>query len=134
MARLMAAGGPEPGRVRPAAGEDVAPLALGPCILLLVGEAPRHGYELIDRLKEFGFDWGGPGPIYHQLRKLRAAGLVRSRLEHPGGPARRIYELTDLGTATLAGYAVSASESATRLECFIERARTWRCCAQDAWT
>lgn len=127
MTRPVAPGGPDVGLVRRAEGEEVAPLGLGPCILLLVAEAPRHGYELIDRLKEFGFDWGGPGPIYHHLRKLGAAGLVRSRWEHPGGPARRVYELTDLGTATLAGYAVSASVSATRLECFLERARTWRC-------
>lgn len=85
---------------------------LGPCILLLLAEAPRHGYQLIGPLKAFGFDWGGPGLIYQELRKLFSAGLVRSSWEQPGGPARRVYEPTETGMTSLADYIRSAAEEA----------------------
>lgn len=85
---------------------------LGPCILLLLAEAPRHGYQLIDPLKAFGFDWGGPGPIYQALHKLFSAGLVRSVWEQSGGPARRVYEPTETGITSLADYVRSAAEEA----------------------
>lgn len=85
---------------------------LGPCILLLLAEAPRHGYQLIGPLKVFGFDWGGPGPIYQELRKLFSAGLVRSVWEQSGGPARRVYEPTETGITSLADYVRSAAAEA----------------------
>ena len=52
-------------------GDVAHPRALlAPCLLLLLAEAPGHGYELMERLKPLGFDWGGPGPIYRELRAL----------------------------------------------------------------
>lgn len=75
---------------------------LRPCLLLLLAEGPGHGYDLMARLKPFGFDWGGPGPIYRELRALEEAGQVRSSWEAPGaGPARHVYELSPAGTARL---------------------------------
>lgn len=50
---------------------------LAPSLLLLLAEAPGHGYELMDRLRPLGFDWGGPGPIYRELRTLEDAGPHR---------------------------------------------------------
>lgn len=88
---------------------------LGPCILLLLSEAPRHGYQLIDPLKLFGFDWGGPGLVYQELRKLHAAGLVRSTWEQGRGPARRVYEPTEAGRKALATYVSNAAELAELL-------------------
>ena len=71
---------------------------LAPCLLLLLAEAPGHGYELMERLKPLGFDWGGPGPIYRELRSLENAGLVASAWSAPrAGPVPRVYELTDEG-------------------------------------
>lgn len=79
---------------------------LRPCLLLLLAESRGHGYDLMARLKPFGFDWGGPGPIYRELRVLEAAGLVGSAWEAPGaGPARHVYELTPAGVETLALWA-----------------------------
>lgn len=88
---------------------------LAPCILLVLAEAPRHGYQLIDPLKTFGFDWSGPGQIYHELRKLAAADLVRSTWEQSGGPARRVYEPTDAGLRVLAAYVQEITEVARRV-------------------
>ena len=49
---------------------------IAPFALLLLAERPCHGYALVERLKSFGFDWGGPGPLYNHLRQLESAGLV----------------------------------------------------------
>jgi PadR family transcriptional regulator PadR len=75
---------------------------LAPCLLLLLAEAPGHGYELMERLKPLGFDWGGPGPIYRELRSLENAGLVASAWSAPrAGPVPRVYELTMEGRKSL---------------------------------
>lgn len=110
--------------------EEVAPPRgfLGPCILLLLAEAPRHGYQLIGPLKTFGFDWGGPGLIYQELRKLSSGGLVRSAWEQGSGPARRVYEPTETGLSSLAGYIRSATEEAAMVGALIvEAERTTPC-------
>ena len=78
-------------------GDVAHPRALlAPCLLLLLAEAPGHGYELMERLKPLGFDWGGPGPIYRELRALENNGLVASAWSAPrAGPVPRVYELTN---------------------------------------
>ncbi len=85
------------------------------CILLLLSESPSHGYQLIDPLKLFGFDWNGPGPLYQELHKLNTAGLVHSTWEQGRGPARRVYEPTDAGRVALATYVRGASQAAEQL-------------------
>jgi DNA-binding PadR family transcriptional regulator len=72
------------------------------CLLLLLGEAPGHGYELAERLKQWGFELSGPGPVYRELRVLEENGLVRSTWSPPrSGPVPRVYELTSTGRKAL---------------------------------
>ena len=72
------------------------------CLLLLLAETPGHGYEVTERLKQWGFDLAGPGPVYRELRLLEEAGLVRSMWSAPqSGPVPRVYELTVEGQAAL---------------------------------
>jgi PadR family transcriptional regulator PadR len=67
-------------------------------ILLLLDERPGHGYDLIDRVKPFGFERDDPSRVYRSLRWLENAGFVRPSWETPAaGPARRVYELTPEG-------------------------------------
>ncbi|MDQ6711794.1 MAG: DUF6390 family protein [Candidatus Dormibacteraeota bacterium] len=81
---------------------------LRPCTLLLLKEAPAHGYELLERLAEFGFA-RDPGGLYRTLRGLEAEGVVRSSWETGAtGHDRRTYKLTEEGelhdwAATLQG-------------------------------
>lgn len=75
---------------------------LGTCILLLLSEAPGHGYQLIVPLRAFGFVWRSPGPIYQELRKLERAQLISATWEQAGGPARRVYGPTAAGNVALA--------------------------------
>ena len=96
-----------------------------PCILLLLGEHSSHGYELIERLKEFGVLDNGTGRVYRELRQLEDAGLVHSvwEVSQIRGPARRVYELTRQGRDLLSACAESAARLAGTVECYVPRAR-----------
>jgi PadR family transcriptional regulator PadR len=75
---------------------------LRPCLLLLLHEAPAHGYELRERLRPLGFSRDDPGRLYRALRALENAQLVRSAWQSSsGGPDRRTYELTRAGEERL---------------------------------
>ena len=70
------------------------------CVLLLLKEAPAHGYELLQRLHNF--DMGhDTGRLYRTLRALEEEGLVRSGWETGNGHERRSYVLTPAGNAWL---------------------------------
>lgn len=106
---LAAAGSPRlvratsPGNLRTRSAVDVGDPRgmLRACILLLVGERPSHGYDLIDRLRPLGFEHD-PSRIYRALRWLETAGLVRPTWHTPAsGPARRVFEVTPAGCAAL---------------------------------
>jgi DNA-binding PadR family transcriptional regulator len=64
-------------------------------ILTLLGEQPRHGYELITALEErSGGRWRpSPGAIYPALRKLVERGLISATEVDD----KTRYELTDTG-------------------------------------
>ncbi len=68
-------------------------------ILVMLSEAPGHGYALHDRLEEAGFDWGhATGGLYRALAVLAEDGFVESYWDTPlRGPARRTYEITSVG-------------------------------------
>ena len=75
---------------------------LAPSLLLLLAEFPGHGYELMERLRPLGFDWGGPGPIHRDLHSLEDAGLIASDwVVGESGPGRRVYEITPSGRESL---------------------------------
>ena len=63
--------------------------------LLLLAEAPRNGYQIMQELEaRSGGAWRpSPGSVYPALQQLEDEGLIRSR-EHDG---RKRYELTDDG-------------------------------------
>lgn len=77
--------------------------AVAQSILVLLGEQPRHGYELITALEErSGGRWRpSPGAIYPALRKLEDRGLISS--VDDDGKTR--YELTDAGRKWVAAAA-----------------------------
>lgn len=93
-----------------------------PCLLLLLAEASAHGYELIDRLRPFGFELGDPASIYKSLRQMEADGLVTSSWEVSSrGPARRVYALTSDGRDLLESWALTLAQSRAILDRFLER-------------
>ena len=95
---------------------------LRPCVLLLLREQPTYGYDLLDRIGEFGFDESDPGGLYRILRKLEKEGLVRSgwrRSDH--GPRRRSYELTGRGVEELNERARDFAAGERRIDAFLSR-------------
>src|ERR1700751_1272046 len=89
--------GPRGGRIGRLPGHG----DLGFGLLALIGEQPRHGYELIKELEERpgGAYRPSPGVIYPTLSLLEDEGFVR-----PASPeaARKLYEITPEGAAALA--------------------------------
>jgi DNA-binding PadR family transcriptional regulator len=68
-------------------------------ILDLVGEKPRHGYEIIKELESrfYGFYSPSPGTVYPTLQLLEELGWVKSHEEE----GKKVYEITDKGQAEL---------------------------------
>jgi len=94
---------------------------LQPCLLLLIAESPAHGYDLLDRLAEFGFE-RDPGGLYRALRTMEGDGLVRSEWQlSNAGPGRRHYELTSRGHEQLQAHADGLLAIRHVVEVYIQR-------------
>jgi DNA-binding PadR family transcriptional regulator len=92
-----------------------------PCLLLLLQERPDYGYDLVARLRPLGVE-DDSAAIYRMLRTLEAEGQVTSRWKEPvAGPARRMYEITTIGSSRLEDWAVALDESRQVLQGFLER-------------
>ncbi len=95
-----------------------------PCLLLLLGEAPAHGYELVDRMRPFGFEINDPASVYKTLRQMEQDGLASSQWElSTRGPARRVYSLTGDGRDLLEAWAFTLDKNREILEHFLQRYR-----------
>jgi PadR family transcriptional regulator PadR len=73
-------------------------------ILAVVEETPRHGYAIIEALQvRSGGDLDLPtGTVYPALRRLEAAGHLKSTWATIGGRKRRTYTLSASGRRALA--------------------------------
>ncbi len=95
---------------------------LRPCVLLLLKESPAHGYDLLERLKAFGFPGSDPGGLYRMLRGLEEERLVHSAWEPSvAGPQRRRYEITRAGSETLHEQAKALAATSGVLDAFVSR-------------
>lgn len=68
-------------------------------LLKLLGEQPRHGYEVISLLEDrfLGLYAPSAGTVYPRLAKLESEGLVT----HDDVDGRKVYSLTDAGREEL---------------------------------
>ena len=79
--------------------------ALEYCVLALLVDEPRYGFDLIRRLNEIDGLLTTEGTIYPLLTRLRRDDLVASDWrESSEGPPRRYYRLTPQGQVALAGF------------------------------
>jgi PadR family transcriptional regulator PadR len=96
-----------------------------PRLLLELAKKSAHGYELIERLGQEGDSSPDPGNVYRMLRALEEDGLVCSNWDTQNtGPARRVYELTDLGLEFLHAWGVSIQQTHQSLGRFLSEYRT----------
>ena len=93
-----------------------------PVALVLLREQNSHGYELMERLEEFGLEEGvSPGTLYRTLRRMEKEGLCESEWEASGsGPTRRTYSITDAGEEYLAAWAEGCKRYQNVMDCFYE--------------
>ena len=93
-----------------------------PCLLLCLSEASGHGYDLIERLRPFGFEFNDPAGVYKTLRQMEQDGLITSEWEaSTRGPARRVYSLTSDGRDLLEAWAHTLEKSQEILAHFLAR-------------
>lgn len=86
-------------------------------VLSLLGEAPRHGYEIEQLIEERGLrEWTSIGfsSIYFLLGRLEKRGLAAPLPGQAGGKARRAFAITDDGRERLVQEALRAMEQPAR--------------------
>jgi DNA-binding PadR family transcriptional regulator len=107
-------GGGGPGGFGFRAGRKLSAADLQLLILALIGERPRHGYDLIKAIEERsrGFYSPSPGVIYPALTYLEEAGDAAPEVEG----TRKLYRLTDAGRARLEEARAQADALLRRLE------------------
>lgn len=89
------------------------------CLLVLLHREPGYGYNLMDGLKEFGFQTKEMdiSILYRALRDLETAGLVVSSWgEESLGPQRRVYTITSQGEAALSEWIASLRQRRKEIE------------------
>jgi poly-beta-hydroxybutyrate-responsive repressor len=92
------------------------------CLLLLLAERCDHGYELTERLAQFGLDHTDAAGVYRALRTLEGDGSVLSTwVPSRGGPARRVYQLTDRGRQVLAEHGDELRREKKQLDQYLAR-------------
>ena len=93
----------------------LAPVAL----VVLHEEESSYGYDLMERLEEFGFEEINPGTLYRTLRQMENEGLCVSKLETTeDGYERRTYSITDAGESYLAAWAEGCKRYQNVMDCF----------------
>ncbi|RLL46592.1 poly-beta-hydroxybutyrate-responsive repressor [Oceanobacillus piezotolerans] len=90
-----------------------------PVLLLLLKDWNAHGYELMHKLTEFGFQSVDKGNFYRILRQLEKDDLVHSEWDTTSsGPAKRIYSITKAGENYLGIWANTLGEYQKMLDQF----------------
>jgi PadR family transcriptional regulator PadR len=95
---------------------------LEPCLLLLLREDARHGYNLLDELHRFGFAAGSldPSIVYRVLREMEQNGWVVSAWDTTGsGPPRRIYRVTTEGEEYLRWWIADLEQTRAEIDRFL---------------
>ena len=94
---------------------------LTPVALVILREESSYGYELKERLEEFGFAEINAGTLYRTLRQMENEGLCESEWETSnGGPARRMYAITSAGESYLAAWAEGCKAYQNVMDCFFQ--------------
>src|SRR5215212_6936576 len=93
---------------------------LTPVTLVLLKEESSYGYEILERLEEeFGFEQISAGSLYRTLKRREKEGRCRTGWEpSAGGPARRMYSITEAGESYLAAWAKACEQYQNVMDSF----------------
>ena len=94
---------------------------LVPVTLVMLKQWNIYGYELMERAVELGLETANPGTVYRTLRKMEKDELCESKWETScGGPARRMYSITDAGEAYLGLWFKSLEQYQKTTDAFLQ--------------
>jgi len=92
------------------------------CVLALLRDGERYGFELVRTLSEVPGMVTSEGTLYPLLSRLRRAGVVEtSWRESPSGPPRRYYQLTTSGRAVLEAFSGEWASFRDAVDHFLEQ-------------
>ena len=92
------------------------------CVLSLLADEERYGFDLVRGLSELDGMVTSEGTIYPLLSRLRRDGLVESTWqESPSGPPRRYYRLSTAGRAALEAFRLEWRRFRDAVDHFVER-------------
>lgn len=75
------------------------------CILKIINDDEVYGYEIAEKLKEYGINEVSEGTIYPLLLRLERNGVLNFvKKESPLGPKRKYYSLSELGKQELKSF------------------------------
>lgn len=94
---------------------------LVPVALVTLRKKSSHGYELMERAVELGFEAINPGTVYRTLRRMEKDGLCESKWGMTfAGPPRRMYSITGAGEAYLKLWAKSLEQCQQTMDAFLQ--------------
>jgi len=90
-------------------------------LLVMLHSSDLHGYEIMKTLRE-RFDVNtDPSTLYRALRRLERDGYISSWWDsRECGPARRVYQITAAGRATLGLWNDALEQYRSHLEAFFD--------------
>ncbi len=94
---------------------------LVPVLLLMLREWSSYGYELMEKMAAFGLTTMNAGTFYRTLRQMEKNGMVSSNWDtSEGGPARRVYSITEAGENYLKFWASSLEHCQKMMNMFFQ--------------
>lgn len=90
---------------------------LSGCVLAVISQRETYGYEISQRLGEYGLGSVSEGTIYPLLLRLEKSGFISALYrESASGPMRKYYSLTPAGRLELEGFISSYGELSRAVE------------------
>jgi PadR family transcriptional regulator, regulatory protein PadR len=94
---------------------------LMPLVLMSLWQWNPYGYELMEKTATFWEEAINPGTLYRTLRQMENIGDIESTWEtsENGGPARRMYAITEAGVAYLDLWMASLEQYQRNMDTFL---------------
>lgn len=91
------------------------------CILKIAGDHETYGYEVCEKLENYGFEQISEGSVYPILIRLEKKRLLNSKMKKsPFGPMRKYYFITEEGEIELENFISSWNKIKKNIEKVLE--------------
>lgn len=93
-------------------------------LLCLLKEEASYGYNILEKLNDFGFYKDSPNlsTLYRQLNKMEDDSMVSSFwIESSEGPDKKIYKITDKGSKELDNWIKLLKDRQVRIQSIIKK-------------